>query len=136
MILRGKRNMRSARRCFLAQRMKMNRFFDRLFGGNLEAETDQYLRELAQSPMRASHRQATELLSSLRAEPGPKVKLGETLWGDPVIVPLEQIIKGCGFVSGGMGTGKSMFASVIIDALIHALPQLSGVGFAIFDGKG
>ena len=53
-------------------------------------QTSAYLASLAQDPIQASRRNMRELLQTLRDEPGPKVSLGETMWGEPVVVPIMQ----------------------------------------------
>ena len=81
----------------------MNWILDQVFGGRkLEQETARYLRELKRAPMLASRQHADKLLAHLGAASGPKIRLGETLWGAPVVVPFEEMVKACGLVTGGM----------------------------------
>src|SRR5260370_25440165 len=68
-------------------------------------------------------------------EPGEKVCLGKTLWGEPVIVPLIDLIKACGLTTGGMGAGKTMFAMLPIAEMIRLLPGLKGMSFGVLDAK-
>src|SRR6266705_984819 len=109
---------------------------DLLLKGTLQGETGRYLQELARAPISASRRNASELLAKLRAVPGPKIALGETLWGETVEAPLEEIVKACGLITGGMGSGKSMFGLGIIESLIDLLPETRTIGFGILDAKG
>src|SRR5690348_12029474 len=99
-------------------------------------QTSAYLASLAQEPVRASRRNVRELLQSLRDEPGPKVCLGDTMWGEPVVVPLMALVKSCGIATGGMGSGKTMAAGLILEAIIERLPKLHFVGFGVLDAKG
>src|SRR2546422_1902232 len=99
-------------------------------------QTSAYLASLAQEPIRASRRNVRELLQTLRDEPGPKVCLGETMWGEPVVVPLTELVKACGIATGGMGSGKTMAAALILDAIVERFPELRSVGFGVLDAKG
>src|SRR5713101_7724913 len=99
-------------------------------------ETAEYLESLAQAPILASRRTITRLLQTLRNEPGPKVHLGETSWGEPVVVPLVELVQACGLTTGGMGAGKSFFACLIIEALVNRLPGLRSMSFGVLDAKG
>src|SRR3989449_1902316 len=99
-------------------------------------QTSAYLASLAQEPVLASRRNVRELLQTLRDESGPKVCLGETMWGEPVVVPLMELVKACGIATGGMGSGKTMAAGLILDAIIERLPELRSVGFGVLDAKG
>ena len=56
-------------------------------------QTSAYLASLAQEPIHASRRNVRELLQTLRDEPGPKVCLGETIWGEPVVAPIMEVVK-------------------------------------------
>ena len=76
----------------------------------IERDTTSHLATLAQQPILLSQRFVRELLLSLRNEPGPKVQLGETSWGEPVVVPLSELVRACGIATGGMGSGKTMAA--------------------------
>jgi len=72
----------------------------------------------------------------MRNEPGPNVHLGETTWGEPVVVPLSDLVRSCGIATGGMGSGKTMAACVILDAMIERMPQLRSMSFGVLDAKG
>lgn len=99
-------------------------------------ETDQHLASLAREPIRASRQSARELLRCLRMTPGPHVHLGETSWGEPVLVPLAELVNACGIATGGMGSGKTMAACLILETLISRLPQLRTMAFGVLDAKG
>src|SRR5207244_8896807 len=72
----------------------------------------------------------------VRAEPGEKVYLGRTPWGEEVQVPLIELVKACGLTTGGMGAGKTMFALLPIEAIIRRLPALRSLAFGVLDAKG
>jgi hypothetical protein len=108
---------------------------DKLSGRRIERATARYLESLAHEPVRISRRTASEFLRALRNEPGPQVTLGETEWGEPVVVPLAELIK-AGVMTGGMGSGKTMAACLILEAIIGRLPQLSSMAFGVLDAKG
>src|SRR5947208_8127147 len=99
-------------------------------------QTSAYLASLGQDPIQASRRNMRELLQTLRDEPGPKVSLGETMWGEPVVVPIMELTRACATVTGGMGSGKTVFACLILDAIIERLPELRSVAFGVLDAKG
>lgn len=109
---------------------------DKLSHRRIERETAGRLDSLARAPIRASERTVRALLATLRSEPGPKVCLGETTWGQPVIVPLQEFVKACGIATGGMGSGKTMAACLILEAMIARLPQLRSMAFGVLDAKG
>ena len=109
---------------------------EKLAKKRLARETAKYLRSLSHEPVLNSRRDVTEMLTRLREEPGPKVLLGQTSWGHPAEVPLLELVKACGLTTGGTGAGKSMFATIIIEAMIRLLPNLDGMAFGILDAKG
>jgi hypothetical protein len=109
---------------------------DQLAGHLLEHETQQYLQRLRQAPVLRSQNAATLLLRQLRRQPPPHVRLGDTTWGEPVIVPLTELVKACGLITGGMGAGKTMAALLPIRAIIQRLPSLSAVSCGAIDPKG
>src|SRR5438445_9643927 len=98
--------------------------------------TDRHLTSLANAPIRASRRTASELLRTLANETGPTVRLGETSWGEPVALPLTEFVRACGIATGGMGSGKTMAACLILEALISHLPELRTMSFGVLDAKG
>src|SRR3989442_10439321 len=109
---------------------------EKLSERRIERQTSAYLASLAQEPVLASRRNVRELLQTLRNEPGPKVCLGETMWGEPVAVPLTELVKACGIATGGMGSGKTMAAGLILDAIVGRLPELRSISFGVLDAKG
>ena len=108
----------------------------RLASKRLEQETARYLRSLALEPVRASRETVRTLLRNLRNDPGPKVTLGCTSWGEPVVIPLIDLVKACGIMTGGMGSGKTMAACLILEAMIARLPSLRSMAFGVLDAKG
>jgi hypothetical protein len=109
---------------------------DRLSGRRVRQDTARYLESLARAPVRASRQTICELLRTLGGEPGPKVNLGRTAWGEPVVVPLMELVKACGIATGGMGSGKTMAACLILEAMIARLPALRSMAFGVLDAKG
>src|SRR2546425_9168629 len=99
-------------------------------------ETNRHLDSLVREPIRVSERSVREMLTKLRSESGPHAHLGETEWGEDVMVPLSELVKACGIVTGGTGAGKSMAACAVIEALTLHLPQSRSVGFGVLDAKG
>src|SRR5713226_7061471 len=99
-------------------------------------ETNRHLDSLVREPIRVSERSVREMLTKLRSEPGPHAHLGETEWGEDVTVPLSELVKACGIVTGGTGAGKSMAACAVIEALTQHLPQSHSVSYGILDAKG
>jgi hypothetical protein len=98
--------------------------------------TDRHLTSLADAPIRASRRSASDLLRTLANEPLPQVELGETTWGEPVTVPLAEFVRACGITTGGMGSGKTMAACLILEAFMAHLPELQTMSFGVLDAKG
>ena len=109
---------------------------DCLVGKRLEQQTRDYLSHLQRAPVLHSQKAASQLLTQLRREPGPHVQVGETMWGEPVIVPLIELVKATSFITGGMGTGKTMFDLLVIQAIIKHLPTLRTISFGVLDAKG
>src|SRR5437867_4828590 len=114
----------------------MDWIYQGIFGDELATETERYVRELANAPIRASRKNATDWLQRLAAGPGPKIRLGTTTWGEPVIVPAREILNAHGLVTGSTGSGKTRFALVALHAVIDQLPQNPKLGFGIIDPKG
>ncbi|HUZ93537.1 MAG TPA: hypothetical protein VMU57_01340, partial [Edaphobacter sp.] len=67
----------------------MDWILEQFLGRKIEKETARYLRELSLSSVLESRRQADGTLAAFRTEPGTKMTLGTTLWGEQVTVPLE-----------------------------------------------
>ena len=108
---------------------------DHFFGTQLKQATARRLQELSHAPTLASQKNTRDLLARFNAQPGPKVTLGETLWGEPVNVPLAEIVRAYGQISGGMGSGKSFTAGNIAKALIDRAAYDPTIGFGCIDAK-
>jgi hypothetical protein len=113
----------------------MNWFLDQFWGKKIEQETEHYLQDLALSPTRASQRNVRELLARFNAAPGPKITLGKTLWGEPVSVPLAEIVRAYGQIGGGMGAGKSFTGGNIAGRIIDQAPYDPTIGLGGLDQK-
>ena len=50
--------------------------------------------------------------------------------------PLQFLVEACSIVTGGMGSGKSLFATLMIEALIRRMPELGTLSFGVIDAKG
>ncbi|MGO8737142.1 MAG: hypothetical protein ACLQVM_30625 [Terriglobia bacterium] len=109
---------------------------DKLSGRRIQRATARHLASLACEPVRISRHTASEVLRALGNEPGPKVTLGETVWGEPVIIPLMELVKACSIMTGGMGSGKTMAACLILETIIGWLPELHSMAFGLVDPKG
>jgi hypothetical protein len=109
---------------------------EKLSRRRIERDTTGHLTSLTQQPILVSQRTVRELLFTLRNEPGPKVSLGLTTWGEPVDVPLGELVRACGIATGGMGSGKTMAACVILEAMIERMPTLRSMSFGVLDAKG
>src|SRR5947208_1188746 len=105
---------------------------EKLYGRRLAAETQTHLAEMASARTRAARNRATTLLRDLRQERGPMVMLGQTEWDDPIELPLEHLIKAHSIMTGGTGSGKTMAALLIVDAILRA-PEFA---FGVLDAKG
>src|SRR5215471_1082940 len=112
----------------------MNWLLDAMFGDRLARETSSYLGRLASAPQQAVRRNSTDMLNGFERSAKEKVNLGLTPWLAPVNVPLEEIVRAHGLVTGGTGSGKSMFASLIIKTLIEQ--PFANYGFGVLDAKG
>src|SRR5258708_39483252 len=75
---------------------------DRLTGRHVKRKTREYLEKLEHGPVLASQSSATELLKQMAQEPGPKVAVGKTLWGEPGVSPLIHLVKACRLTTGGI----------------------------------
>src|SRR5437870_32997 len=109
---------------------------DRVRGSHVRRRTREYLEGLEKKPELASRRMAADLLQRLKASAEPMVDLGKTGWGERVSVPLGDFVGACGLTTGGMGSGKTMFALLPIATLIRLLPKLKTMGFGVLDAKG
>ena len=112
----------------------MSWLLDTMFGPGLKRETNRYITELASANKTSARRKTTELLGGFAHSNGPKVTLGSTDWKAPVEVPLSELVSAHSLVTGGTGSGKSMFALLMIKALIERAP--GNIGFGVVDAKG
>src|SRR6184192_476875 len=112
------------------------RLRDYLAGERLQRDTQRYLHRLRELPLLRSGETSSALLRWLRGQPGPHVRLGTTAWDETVTVPLLELVKACGLTTGGMGSGKTMFALLPIRAMIRLLPGLRTMSFGVLDAKG
>jgi hypothetical protein len=109
------------------------RVLEKVFGGRLSRQTQQQLIEVAQAATQASRARAASLLQQLAGQPGPHVLLGQTKWGQEVRVPLEALVKAHAIITGGTGSGKTMSALTIIDAILAA--DTPAMSFGVVDPK-
>ena len=109
---------------------------DRVRGRLLRRRTREYLDGLQKKPELAARREIGGVLQKLRTTAGPKVELGKTDWGEEVHVPLREFVGACGLTTGGMGSGKTMFALLPIATLIQLLPGNKTMSFGVLDAKG
>jgi hypothetical protein len=107
---------------------------DKLFGRRIARQTRQHLADLANAPVRASRERTSALLECLASEPGPDVHLGETEWGQPVRLSLPRLVQGHSIITGGTGSGKTMAAGLLIEAILRVADQ--GLSFGVLDAKG
>src|SRR2546425_9128913 len=105
---------------------------EKLYGRSLAQETAAHLAELASARTRAARDRATTLLRDLGQERGPRVMLGQTEWDDPIELPLERLIKAHSIMTGGTGSGKTIAALLIVDAILR-VPEFA---FGVLDAKG
>src|SRR5207247_9494027 len=99
----------------------MNLLFEYLFGPQLAKETARCLETLAEANLTASRRQTDTLLQSLNRSSEPKITIGRTLWGTPIIVPVSEIVKAHGVVTGATGPGKTRMTLAVIKTLLDII---------------
>src|SRR5438128_3915781 len=120
----------------------MNLLFEYLFGPQLAKETARYLETLAEANLTASRRQTDTLLQSLNRSSEPKITIGRTQWGTPVIVPVSEIVRAHGVVTGTTGSGKTRVGLAVIKALLNSIIEsliaeaCNPGGFGVLDAKG
>ena len=105
---------------------------DPIFAGQLEEETRHYLEELKTGPKRAAREQTSKLLRQRLGEPGAKVRLGQTTWGEPVEIPLEELVKAHSLISGATGSGKTRAVLILVRALLLSNRK---IGWGVVDAK-
>ena len=64
------------------------------------------------------------------------VYFGRTPWGEDVRVPLMDLVRAVGLVTGGMGAGKTMASLLMLERLVRLLPQSRTLAFGVIDPKG
>jgi hypothetical protein len=107
--------------------------FEQCFGRGLRRETERYLSDLSQAPVRTSRQEARDVLAGLRDAPGPKMALGATQWNELVQVPVHEIVKAHALITGGTGAGKTVFVLLAIHDLIDLMPREHTMGFGLID---
>lgn len=113
-----------------------------LFGRRIARQTHQHLASLASKQAKANQSRASSLLQELAAQDGSKVDLGRAESGQTVSLPLEHLARAHSLITGGTGSGKSMAALILIQALIEASSSAapnskpSSLGFGVLDAKG
>lgn len=112
---------------WLAQRLAQNR---------LARNTADYLERLAELPELTSRHAGARLFAHMDGEQGPNVILGKTMRDELVKIPISHLIRSCGLVTGGTGTGKSMFATLFVEAILRELPRARDMAFGVLDAKG
>src|SRR5207244_12607250 len=66
-------------------------------------------------------------------EPGSKITVGKTVWGERVEVPRRDFLKGHGLVTGATGSGKTRLALLLFDSLLQQLPYATDFGIGVLD---
>lgn len=94
---------------------------DKLSGHRLAESTRQHLMAVNDEATRKAQAQGSAILEQLAHLPGPHVELGETSWGQMVLLPLELLIKSHSVLSGGTGSGKSRSILLILNRLIDVM---------------
>src|SRR3989442_4286491 len=105
---------------------------EKLYGRRLAEETQAHLAEVAGRQTRATRDRASTVLRAVRQERVPTVILGQTEWNDPVELPLEHLIKAHAIMTGGTGSGKTMAALLVVDAILRS-PEFA---FGVLHAKG
>ncbi|HZP17929.1 MAG TPA: hypothetical protein VFB00_08195 [Terriglobales bacterium] len=111
----------------------MGRLLDAVFGDRLARQTAAYLAQISSQSEKAARLSADQLLGRFQKAPVATVRLGSTAWGASVEVPLSDLAQAYGLVTGGTGSGKSMFGLLLIQELIR---QVDRFGFGVLDAKG
>jgi hypothetical protein len=120
----------------------MKLLFEYLFGAQLSKETAQYLETLMKNSAAAPRQRTDALLKSLDHSSEPRITIGRTPWGTPVIVPVSEIAGAHGVVTGTTGSGKTRMALGIIKALLDSIIEsliaeaCNPGGFGVLDAKG
>jgi hypothetical protein len=104
-----------------------------LFGKELQQHTRRHLKEIAGATTRASREQTSTFLKKMTAVSGDQIALGKTDWGELVSVACADVLASFAHVGGGTGTGKTVFALLILWVLIRWSKPVSII---IADPKG
>ena len=106
---------------------------DKFFGKRIAADTRRHLEELASAPLQASRRRSSALLRALAEQAGPHVVLGNTESGEPLQIPLRELVESHGLLTAGTGGGKTMTTLLIVKRLLETAEQYPA-GLAVVDG--
>src|SRR5437867_1794884 len=105
---------------------------DKILSRKLPIRTREHLTQMASAQVHVSRKRTGALLEKLAQEPGPHLLLGESEWQESVRIPLEYLGSAHSIITGGTGSGKTMAALLLIDAILRA-PEFS---FGVLDAKG
>src|SRR2546429_4775107 len=105
---------------------------DKILSRKLALRTREHLTQLAGAQVHTTRKRTSALVEKLAQAPAPHLLLGETEWRTPVQLPLEYLASAHSIITGGTGSGKTMAALLLIDAILHA-PEFA---FGILDAKG
>src|SRR5437867_10244292 len=105
---------------------------DKIMSKKLAVRTREHLAQVAGAQVHASRKRTGSLLEKLARENGPHLLLGETEWREPVRPSLPYLVSAHSIITGGTGSGKTMAALLIIEAMLHA-PEFA---FGVLDAKG
>src|SRR5262245_1053277 len=109
------------------------RALDWMVGRRLASATHAELARVTNGQLHASRERTTKLLNNLASEPSQHVDLGETEWHEPIRVHLIDLVAAHAFITGGTGSGKTMAALLVIQALLESDPPHA---FGVLDAKG
>lgn len=104
----------------------------KLFGKRLARDARKHLVAMVNDQRGRYRRNVSDLLQHLAEDP-QHVLVGETDWGQAVRIPLALIVSSWSTISGGTGSGKSMLAAGIIEALLAAPGE--NLSFGLVDPK-
>jgi hypothetical protein len=110
------------------------RLLTRLFAKRIAAGTKRHLMTIAREQGRTLRACSSALLRRLAEQPGPHVVIGETRWGEIITIPIAFLATAWGLITGGTGSGKSMAAAAIMEALLSAIE--TDISFGVLDAKG
>ena len=105
-----------------------------LFRKRIACDTRRHLAAITTEQSQLSRRNVSALLRRLAGEPGPRVFLGQTDWGQAVKIPLPLLVTAYGIITGGTGSGKTMSAMPLVEAILAAFE--TDMSFGVLDAKG